>query len=69
MEMLMAGPGTEDRQRAAYVKEIERLVEARSRTKSARLRRDYKNAIVRMGRELDYYDKAHEKKRMERENH
>lgn len=67
MEMLKAGP--EDRQRAAYVKEIERLVEARARSNSAKLRRDYKIRIVRMGRELDYYDKAHEKRRMERENH
>lgn len=68
MKMLMAGPGTEDRQRAAFVKEIERLVEARSRTKSARQRRDYKIAIVRMGRELDYYDRAHEKRRMEKKD-
>lgn len=45
-----------DKQRDAYVREIGRLKEARERTHSRYLRRDYGKAIRRMENELRQYD-------------
>ena len=45
-----------DRQRDAFVREIGRLKEAREKTRSSNLRRDYGKAIRRMENELRQYD-------------
>lgn len=45
-----------DKQRAAFVKEIDRLRMAYNKTKSNYLRRDYGKAISRMEKELEEYD-------------
>lgn len=45
-----------DKQRDAFVREIDRLRKAFNKTKSNYLRRDYGKAISRMEKELAEYD-------------